>query len=61
MGIPFDLNEVEDRISITNLAERHLRLGQPHRGGVHRLEISITNLAERHLRHALESADVHPV
>ena len=44
------LSRREDRISITNLAERHLR----HRERVYRFNqhhrISITNLAERHLR-----------
>ena len=46
------LNPQGDRISITNLAERHLRLAhvRGYRLSVDRLTISITNLAERHLR-----------
>ena len=39
------------RISITNLAERHLRLPVTAHKRVVPCHISITNLAERHLRH----------
>ena len=45
----------DNRISITNLAERHLRLGECVGLRVGEIAcISITNLAERHLRLAVD-------
>ena len=50
-----------DAISITNLAERHLRLiGTAPQGHKFIFPISITNLAERHLRH-LAIAEYNPL
>ena len=59
--IEYDPHRISVLISITNLAERHLRLiGTAPQGHKFIFPISITNLAERHLRH-LAIAEYNPL